>query len=797
MTEKKSPVISFKDFSFQYRAQKKPTLTGINLDIYPGEKVLIAGPSGSGKSTLAGCVNGLNPFSNPGECKGTLTVDGVDAPHSSIFELSAHVGTVLQDPDGQFIGLTVGEDIAFALENSCTPQDEMHEITRHAAELVGIENHLDYAPHELSGGQKQRVSLAGVMVDQVKILLFDEPLANLDPAAGKQAIELIDGIQKKTDTTVLIIEHRLEDVLWRNVDRIVLVNEGKILADMTPDELLSTSLLADNGIREPLYVTAMRYAGIDITKEKKPAHVDSVVLDDIDRKKLQDWFEAQPIQEDAGEREKLLEVRNLSFGYTKDHQTLRNVSLSIDKGEMVSIVGRNGAGKSTFIKVITGVHQAEEGEIFINGEKVEIKNPKDAQKLSIAAIYQHGTAYQHLSVTENIFIGHEKMTKFHTIDWKQMHKDAKALLERLGSDIDPHSSMGNLTVAEQQIVEIAKAISTNAKIIIMDEPTAALSKRECEELYRITEQLRDEGCSIIFISHRFEDMYRLATRVTVFRDSQYIGTWNVDEISNEVLISKMVGREISQIYPKQEVERGEEIFRVEGLSKTGYYKDVSFSLHKGEILAMTGLVGAGRTEVCQGIMGIERPDKGKVILEGKTLSIKHPSDAMKAGIGYLPEDRQKQGLILDWGLGQNVTLSTLEKFTKFTVINRKAERERSKELLEKVKTKALSVFDKASSLSGGNQQKVIVAKVLNSDLKVVILDEPTKGVDVGAKAQIYEIMSELAAQGFGVIMISSEMPEVLGMADTILVMKEGRVSKIFADATGVTQEQILEAAMNM
>ena len=476
---------------------------------------------------------------------------------------------------------------------------------------------------------------------------------------------------------------------------------------------------------------------------------------------------------------------------------IRDIEIRLNRGEILTLIGPNGAGKSTFIKVITGVHQAEEGEIFINGEKVEIKNPKDAQKLSIAAIYQHGTAYQHLSVTENIFIGHEKMTKFHTIDWKQMHKDAKTLLERLGSDIDPHSSMGNLTVAEQQIVEIAKAISTNAKIIIMDEPTAALSKRECEELYRITEQLRDEGCSIIFISHRFEDMYRLATRVTVFRDSQYIGTWNVDEISNEVLISKMVGREISQIYPKQEVERGEEIFRVEGLSKTGYYKDVSFSLHKGEILAMTGLVGAGRTEVCQGIMGIERPDKGKVILEGKTLSIRHPSDAMKAGIGYLPEDRQKQGLILDWGLGQNVTLSTLEKFTKFTVINRKAERERSKELLEKVKTKALSVFDKASSLSGGNQQKVIVAKVLNSDLKVVILDEPTKGVDVGAKAQIYEIMSELAAQGFGVIMISSEMPEVLGMADTILVMKEGRVSKIFADATGVTQEQILEAAMNM
>ena len=258
MTEKKSPVISFKNFTFQYRAQKRPTLMGINLDIYPGERVLIAGSSGCGKSTLAGCINGLNPFSNPGECTGELTVDGVDAPKSSIFELSAHVGTVLQDPDGQFIGLTVGEDIAFALENSCTPQNEMHEITRHAAELVGIENHMDYAPHELSGGQKQRVSLAGVMVDQVKILLFDEPLANLDPATGKQTIELIDEIQEKTDTTVVIIEHRLEDVLWRNVDRIILMKDGGILADLHPDELLSTGLLGENGIREPLYLTAAK-----------------------------------------------------------------------------------------------------------------------------------------------------------------------------------------------------------------------------------------------------------------------------------------------------------------------------------------------------------------------------------------------------------------------------------------------------------------------------------------------------------------------------------------------------------
>lgn len=477
-------------------------------------------------------------------------------------------------------------------------------------------------------------------------------------------------------------------------------------------------------------------------------------------------------------------------------KALDDVHFSLKKGEIHALMGENGAGKSTFIKVITGVHRPEEGEIFLNGERVEFKTPRDAQNHSIAAIYQHGTTYPYLSVTENIFMGHEEMNKFKMIDWGKMHKQAKTLLESLGSEIDPHANVGDLTVAEQQVVEIAKAISTNAKIIIMDEPTAALSKRECLELYRITEKLRDEGCSIIFISHRFEDMYRLASRVTVFRDSQYIGTWGVDEISNDKLITAMVGREITQIYPKQKVEFGEEIFKMENFSKTGYYKDVTLSVRKGEILAMTGLVGAGRTEVMCGMFGIEKIDSGNVYLDGKKVRIKCPQDAMDLGIGYMPEDRQRQGLILDWGIGDNITLGTLEKFTKFSIINRKEERQRAKALAEKVKTKALSVFDKASSLSGGNQQKIIVAKALNSDLKVLILDEPTKGVDVGAKAQIYEIMSELAHQGYGVIMISSELPEVLGMADTVLVMKEGRVSAVYENNDELTQEKILQAAMN-
>ena len=526
MTEKKSPVISFKDFSFQYRAQKKPTLTGINLDIYPGEKVLIAGPSGSGKSTLAGCVNGLNPFSNPGECKGSLIVDGVDAPKSSIFELSAHVGTVLQDPDGQFIGLTVGEDIAFALENSCTPQDEMHAITRHAAELVGIEKHLDYAPHELSGGQKQRVSLAGVMVDDVKILLFDEPLANLDPAAGKQAIELIDEIQKKTDTTVLIIEHRLEDVLWRNVDRIVLVNEGKILADMTPDELLSTSLLADNGIREPLYVTAMRYAGIEITKEKRPSHVNSVVLDEADCKKLQNWFEAQKVKEDTEEWEKLLEVRNLSFGYTKEHQTLRNVSLSIDKGEMVAIVGRNGAGKSTFSKLVCGFEDPDSGEILFHGKDLLKENIRHRAKYIGYVMQNPNQMISKTMIYDEVALSLQKAGKSE----EEIRQKVEETLKICGLYPFRNWPVSALSFGQKKRVTIASVLVQDPELIILDEPTAGQDFKHYTEIMEFLRKLNDRGVTVVMITHDMHLMLEYTPRALVFSDGQMIADRRASEV---------------------------------------------------------------------------------------------------------------------------------------------------------------------------------------------------------------------------------------------------------------------------
>lgn len=526
MTEKKSPVISFKDFSFQYRAQKKPTLTGINLDIYPGEKVLIAGPSGSGKSTLAGCINGLNPFSNPGECKGTLTVDGVDAPHSSIFDLSAHVGTVLQDPDGQFIGLTVGEDIAFALENSCTPQDEMHAITRHAAELVGIENHLDYAPHELSGGQKQRVSLAGVMVDQVKILLFDEPLANLDPAAGKQAIELIDEIQKKTGTTVLIIEHRLEDVLWRNVDRIVLVNGGTILADLTPDELLSTSLLSDNGIREPLYVTAMRYAGIEITKEKKPAHVDSVVLDGTDRKKLKEWFEAQPLPKDTGEREKLLEVKHLNFGYTKGQQTLRNVSLSIDKGEMVSIVGRNGAGKSTFSKLICGFEDPDSGEVMFHGQDLLKENIRHRAKYIGYVMQNPNQMISKTMIYDEVALSLQKAGLPET----EIRQKVEDTLKICGLYPFRNWPVSALSFGQKKRVTIASVLVQDPELIILDEPTAGQDFKHYTEIMEFLRKLNERGVTVVMITHDMHLMLEYTPRALVFSDGQLIADRRASEV---------------------------------------------------------------------------------------------------------------------------------------------------------------------------------------------------------------------------------------------------------------------------
>ena len=475
-------------------------------------------------------------------------------------------------------------------------------------------------------------------------------------------------------------------------------------------------------------------------------------------------------------------------------KALNNVQFQLKPGEVHALMGENGAGKSTFIKVITGVHKAEEGEMYLFGEKVDFKGPKDAQEAGIAAVYQHPTSYPHLTVAENIFMGHE-IKKNHMIQWKAMNEEANKLLKQLNADFDSTAEMGTLSVAQQQMVEIAKALSTNAKIVILDEPTASLTKRESEELYRIVDQLREKGVSIIFITHRFEDMYELATRVTVFRDSTYVGSWDVDKITNADLVKAMVGRELNSMYPEKTAKIGDVVLEVDNISKEGYFKNISFNVRKGEILALTGLVGAGRTEVCQTIYGIMHPDSGEIRLEGKKVDIKSPIDALNLGIGLLPENRQTQGLVNELPIYQNVSSASMKQFVKGGQMDVDKEMENAIALCKKIQLKANDITAPPSSLSGGNQQKVVVAKMLSSDQKVLIMDEPTKGIDVGAKYSIYEIMNSLACKGYGIIMVSSEMPEVLGVADRVVVMKSGRVTGEFGDMETVTQEMLLEASL--
>ena len=490
----------------------------------------------------------------------------------------------------------------------------------------------------------------------------------------------------------------------------------------------------------------------------------------------------------------ILELRNVSKTFP-GVKALENVHFELRPGEIHALMGENGAGKSTFIKIITGVYQPDSGDVFLSGTKVSIKNPLDAQALGIAAIYQHVTCFPDITVAENIFMGHEKTAgPFGRVDWKTMNREAAKLLKQLDAQFDCRAEMGSLSVAQQQIVEIAKALSANAQIIIMDEPTAALSNQECEDLYRITIGLRDKGVSVIFISHRFEDIYRLANRVTVFRDGKYIKTWNMADVVEHDLVVAMVGREIVQFFPRRDVQPGEEVFRVENLSRTGFFRDINFSVCKGEIVALTGLVGAGRTEVCDTIYGVASYDSGSMYLDGKKLPQVNPSQAIAAGIGFLPEDRLKQGLVLRWEIAKNISLPALEKFIRYGMVDTKEENRQAGETAGRLGVKAVSVHDRVSTLSGGNQQKVIVAKLLGHDMKLIILDEPTKGVDVGAKTAIYEIMNDLVKMGYGIIMVSSEMPEVLGMSDRIVVMRYGRVTGTF-NTKDADQTMILKAAM--
>lgn len=493
------------------------------------------------------------------------------------------------------------------------------------------------------------------------------------------------------------------------------------------------------------------------------------------------------------QRESILKLTNIhkAFGGV---QALVGANFELRPGEIHALVGENGAGKSTLVKVITGVHQLDAGEIVFHGEPVSIANPLVAQRLGIAAIYQEATLFPELDIAENIFMGHHPVRPFtRRVAWRQMYEQAAQPLRALGVDLDPHTRVRELTFAQLQMVEIAKALSVNAQVLIMDEPTSALTLHEVADLFRIARQLRDAGTAIIFISHRLDEVFELADRVTVLRDGHYVGTRDVSGVTHDELIRMMVGRTLDDLFPKMDVERGEVVLRVEGLTKEGMFEDVSFELHRGEILGLAGLVGAMRTDVGRALFGVEPADSGSIWVNGQQAPIRHPKDALALGIAYVPEDRQRHGLVLPMNITQNVTLPILQEFANMGWLDQQAEAQEAQEFASQLDVRAAGLWQRVRELSGGNQQKVVLAKWLAARPRILILDEPTRGIDVGTKAAVHELMSTLASQGIAILMISSELPEILGMSDRILVMCEGRVTGHFTRAEA-TQEKIMAAA---
>lgn len=506
----KKPVIEFKNFTFQYRAQAKPTLNNINLTIYEGEKVVIVGPSGSGKSTLSNCINGLVPFLHEGTISGSLKINGKESKESSIFELSNTVGTVLQDPDGQFIGLTVAEDIAFKLENDCVSQEEMKDKVKMISKIVDIDNHLDFAPYSLSGGQKQRVTLAGVMVSNVDILLFDEPLASLDPATGKNAIELIDEIQKKTNKTILIIEHRLEDVLHCPVDRVIVVDNGNIVADITPSQLLSCNLLNEVGIREPLYITALKYAGCTINPEIRPEHID---LLNVDREvpKLKEWFDGTIEETKNVSDEVVLEMKDVRFGYSNEKEILHGVSFKVNKGEMVSIVGRNGAGKSTISKLICGFYKPTSGKILFNDRDLATDTIKErAEKIGIV-MQNPNQMISKTMIFDEVALG----LKIRGVSQEEIKERVYKTLKICGLYPFRNWPISALSFGQKKRVTIASILVLNPEIIILDEPTAGQDFKHYTEIMEFLKEVNKAGVTIIMITHDMHLMLEYTNRAIV------------------------------------------------------------------------------------------------------------------------------------------------------------------------------------------------------------------------------------------------------------------------------------------
>ncbi len=489
----------------------------------------------------------------------------------------------------------------------------------------------------------------------------------------------------------------------------------------------------------------------------------------------------------------VLDVQNLSKRFDMT-QALEDVSVDLKAGEIHALVGENGAGKSTLIKILTGIQQADQGEVLLQGKPVKISNAQEAQSYGIAAIFQEPMVFPDLDVAENIFISHRDRGFF--VRWKKIYQDAETILEDLGIQLDVRSPASGLTLAAQQAVEIAKAISLNVKVLIMDEPTASLSSHEVSQLFSVARRLRDEGVAVLFISHRLEEVFEIADRITVFRDGHKISTNPVSEVTRESLIQEMVGREVSKFYKSHEkTVQGKCIGSIKNLTKQPIFSEINFDLHEGEILGFAGLVGSRRTDVGLAIFGVTPADSGSIEIEGKTELIHSPQEAQKLGIAYMTEDRRKLGLAMPMSITENITLASLKKYLGLLgIVESSREEQTAGEFKERLDIKTPSLTHEVGKLSGGNQQKVMFSKCLNTQPKIFILDEPTRGIDVGAKAEVHQMIRELAKQGIAILCISSDLPEVLVLSDRIFVMREGRQMGILEGASA-NQESVMALAM--
>ncbi|NLM11647.1 MAG: sugar ABC transporter ATP-binding protein [Clostridiaceae bacterium] len=495
-----------------------------------------------------------------------------------------------------------------------------------------------------------------------------------------------------------------------------------------------------------------------------------------------------------GSSEYLLEMRNISKHFP-GVQALDDVTFKVKRGEIHALVGENGAGKSTLMKVLLGIIQPDKGEIILKGERVKIYNPRIALSLGLSMIHQEISLVPERTVAENIWLGREPTLKrVGFLKWSELFSKTEKLLKELDLIINPKQKVSSLNVAGMQMVEIARAVSYNSDLIIMDEPTSALSEKEVEKLFNIIRSLKEKGTSVIYISHKLDEIFKIADRVTALRDGQYIGTSDITQVDHQTLISMMVGREIKNIFPKKQIEIGNTVMEVKGISRKGAFEDISFSVRKGEILGIAGLMGAGRTEVVRAIFGIDPIDSGSIFIDNEKVKIDSPKKAIKLGIGLVTEDRKKYGLALCRSVKENISMANMDKFCKLSFISRKKELKACQEMIRLLSIKTPSHKQTVSSLSGGNQQKVVLANWLQTQPKILILDEPTRGIDVGAKSEIHKLMTQFAEEGMAIIMISSELPEILGMSDRILVMHEGRVKGEFS-RDEASQEKILACAV--